>query len=188
MFFVVCNSCSINSVGGNIGNALIFNDTLAAQVQIQLIDVSNIEYQLNNLIDDATDLNEFQFTVKSKLNSALAAKKIVVLANNSSAASFVLTIERISYVVKPKTETFIEDNKETLVNTKEYNFDIDAHVKSVATGKINNITVNINDATRAGKTVFGTIGEKGSVTREEMLSRGIERFVGKLVKDLNKMT
>lgn len=188
MFFVVCNSCSINSVGGNVGNALIYNDTLIAPVQIQLIDASTIEYELNNLIEDDTDVNEFQFNVQSNLNIALAERKIEVLPNDASTASFVLTIERISYVVSPNTDTFKDDdNTETLVDTKDYSFEINAQITSLTSGKKQQIVVNINDATHAGKTLFGTIGEKGSISREEMMSRGIERFVGKLVKELNKM-
>ena len=186
--FGMFSSCSINSVGGNVGNALIYNDTLVAPVQIQLIDASTIEYELNNLIEDDTDVNEFQFNVQSNLNIALAERKIEVLPNDVSTTHFVLTIERISYVVSPNTDTFKDDdNTETLVDTKDYSFEINAQITAIKTGKKEKILVNLNDATHAGKTLFGTIGEKGSISREEMMSRGIERFVGKLVKELNKM-
>lgn len=180
-------SCTISSVGGNTGNALFFNDTLNAPANVKLIPASLIEFSLNNLIEDGGTTEEFELKVSTDLNNLLIQKNFTLTSENELANEFILTIDRVSFTITPTTDTYSEDDVETIVDTKEYSFEIEAHLTPIGSSSSETISVSINDQTRAGKTVFGTIGEKGIVSKDDLISRGIERFVGKLAKEINKM-
>lgn len=180
-------SCTISSVGGNTGNALFYNDTLKAPATIQLIEAELVEFNLNNLITDGGSETEFEQKVATDLLDLLINKSFTVTSENNLSKEFVVRIQKISFNILPTTDTYTEDDVETIVDTKEYTFEIDAQLIQSGTSTTENISVTINDQTRAGKTVFGTIGEKGMVTKDDLISRGIERFVGKLAKEINKM-
>lgn len=183
LFLFILNSfifsCTSNSVLGTINNSIFYGNKMNSPTPIEFYLSPDYTGQYGNI-------QQIAFT---KLDEELERRNFIIIKENldsiNSPTYYLLEISSIQYYEEPTSDSYTHnDGSVEYVETRNY----DASIKGIITEKNTlqafEISVSTVDHTRAGKSIFGTVTEKGIITEEGMIRRAVERFVGKIVNKI----
>ncbi len=178
-FSFLQNSCTVNSVVGTVRNSIQYSGKLD---EIQVVKFTTQDIDL--LLFDNTNEYESNLYFEDLLKE-LQSRRIQLSSTEDS--RFELFLRSLSYSEDPSTDTYTDDDGDNHeVDITKYHFKIAGTIIDHGSCKKKNFYAEVNDNTRAGKTIFGTVGEVGMVTTSGMATRAIYRFSGKTVKNIER--